>query len=504
MNEASLDIYGGSGATAAGARGSSLALLTDLYQLTMALGYWATGQAEREAVFHLTFRRPPFGGGYALAAGIQPAIEYLSRLRFDDGDLAYLATLVDADGARLFPAGFLDYLGELRFSCSVDAVPEGTVVFAHQPLLRVRGPILAAQLVETPLLTLINFQTLVATKASRVVAAAAGQSVLEFGLRRAQGIDGGLAASRAAYLGGCDATSNVLAGKMFGIPVRGTHAHSWIMFHEDELEAFRAYAAALPGNCTFLVDTYDTLAGVERAIAVGRELASRGRRLLGIRLDSGDLAHLSIEARRMLDAAGFTDTKIVASNDLDEALIGSLREQGARIDTWGVGTKLVTGYDQPALGGVYKLGAIRQDDGSWRQVIKLSEQPIKISNPGQLQVCRLRQAGQLVADVIYDEERGLSRPIVLHDLEDPARTLALGEVDHEELLLVPMMDRGAVIPRDTSLASARQRARDQLAALSPRTRRFLNPQPHPVGLDAGVHAEKRRLIEAARRGGAGA
>jgi nicotinate phosphoribosyltransferase len=258
MTESSLDIYGSR------AHESPLALLTDLYQLTMALGYWATGQAEREAVFHLTFRRPPFAGGYAVAAGIQPAIEYLSRLHFGDDDLAYLATLRDADDGPLFPNGFLDYLGALRFNCSVDAVPEGTLVFAHEPLLRVRGPIVAAQLVETPLLTLINFQTLVATKASRVVAAAAGQSVLEFGLRRAQGIDGGLGASRASYIGGCDATSNVLAGKLFGIPVRGTHAHSWIMFHDDEREAFRAYASALPGNCTFLVDTYDTVQGVER------------------------------------------------------------------------------------------------------------------------------------------------------------------------------------------------------------------------------------------------
>lgn len=494
MTETSLDIYGST---------ASLSLLTDLYQLTMALGYWSSGQAEREAVFHLTFRRPPFGGGYAIAAGIQPAIEYLSQLHYSPDDLAYLATLRDADDHQLFPAGFLDYLGALRFDCDVAAVPEGTVVFAHEPLLRVRGPIGVAQLVETPLLTLINFQTLVATKASRVVAAAAGAPVLEFGLRRAQGIDGGLSASRASYIGGCDATSNVLAGKRFGIPVRGTHAHSWIMFHDDELEAFRAYAASQPGNCTFLVDTYDTLEGVRHAIIVGRELRAQGKRLLGIRLDSGDLAYLSIEARRLLDEAGFPDTKIVASNDLDEVLIGSLREQGARIDTWGVGTKLVTAFDQPALGGVYKLGAVRQDDGSWRQVIKLSEQPIKISNPGQLQVRRLRRGDQMVGDVIYDEVTGLSSPLVLHDLEDPARVLPLGSFDAEEQLLVPMLDRGRVVTGDVSLSAARARARDQLAQLSPRTRRFLNPQPYPVGLDPFVHAEKRRLIAAAHARTAG-
>src|SRR5690606_5071352 len=248
-----------------------------------------------------------------------------------------------------------------------------------EPILRVRGPILQAQLVETPLLTLVNYQTLIATKAARVVQAARGAPVLEFGLRRAQGIDGGLSASRAAYIGGCAGTSNVLAGKLLGIPVGGTHAHSWVMFHDSELDAFRAYAEALPGNCTFLVDTYDTLDGVRNAITVGKELRARGHELAGIRLDSGDLAHLSIEARKLLDEAGFPNAKIVASNDLDEHLIANIQEQGARIDTWGVGTKLVTGVGQCALGGVYKLGASRDEHGTWREAIKLSEQPIKIS-----------------------------------------------------------------------------------------------------------------------------
>ncbi|HSK03378.1 MAG TPA: nicotinate phosphoribosyltransferase, partial [Kofleriaceae bacterium] len=357
--------------------GGSLALLTDLYQLTMACGYWKAGASEREAVFHLTFRRPPFGGGYAIAAGIAPALAYLRRLRFTSEDVAYLATLRDAEDAPLLPAGFLDYLRELRFTCTVDAVREGSLVFPHEPLVRVRGPIVQAQLVETALLTLVNFQTLIATKAARICQAARGAPVLEFGLRRAQGIDGALGASRAAYIGGVAATSNVLAGKLLGIPVRGTHAHSWVMFHGDDRTAFRAYARALPGNCTFLVDTFDTLAGVRDAIEIGRELRAAGHELLGIRLDSGDLAHLSIEARRMLDEAGFPDAKIAASNDLDEQLIGSLHEQGARIDVFGVGTKLVTAFDQPALGGVYKLGASRDEAGAWRESLKLSEQPIK-------------------------------------------------------------------------------------------------------------------------------
>jgi len=479
------DIYGG-----------SLALLTDLYQLTMAAGYWKAGVAEREAVFHLTFRRPPFAGGYAIAAGIATALDYLKRFRFTADDVAYLATLVDGEGKPLFEPGFLAYLRELRFTCTVDAVPEGAVVFAHEPLLRVRGPILQAQLVETPLLTLINYQTLIATKASRIAQVAKGP-VLEFGLRRAQGVDGGVSASRAAYIGGCAATSNVLAGKLLGIPVRGTHAHSWVMFHADELAAFRTYAEALPGNCTFLVDTYDTLEGVRNAITVGKELRARGHELAGIRLDSGDLADLSIQARALLDAGGFPHAKIVASNDLDEHLIQAIQDQGARIDVWGVGTKLVTAFDQPALGGVYKLGACRDEHGHWRDVIKLSEQPLKISNPGVLQVRRLRRGDHYVGDVIYDSEHGCHAPLQLHDIDDPLKLVLQLVHDHAEDLLTTIMDRGqaAALP---DLEAARARAARDLAMLSARTKRFLNPQPYPVGLDSHVHQRKQQLIASAR------
>jgi nicotinate phosphoribosyltransferase len=480
--------------------GGSLALLTDLYQLTMACGYWKAGTANREAVFHLTFRRAPFGGGYAIAAGLGPALDYLRGLQFSADDLAYLATLRDGRGAPLFPTGFLDYLGALRFACTVDAAPEGSVVFAHEPILRVTGPIAHAQLVETALLTLVNFETLVATKASRVVLAARGAPVVEFGLRRAQGIDGGVCASRAAYIGGCTATSNVLAGKRFGIPVRGTHAHSWVMFYDDELAAFRAYADALPGNCTLLVDTYDTLEGVRHAITVGHELRARGHELAGVRLDSGDLAYLSIEARRMLDAAGFPAAKIVASNDLDEAVIASLFEQGARIDTFGVGTRLVTAYDQPALGGVYKLGASRDEHGAWRHAIKLSEQPIKISNPGNLAVRRLRRGGELVADIIYDSEAGLSQPAspALHDIEDPLRAPFHPVFDESADLLVTYLRAGAAVREPDTIEVARDRAARELAQLSSRARRFLNPQPYPVGLDPYVHTRKQQLVAEAR------
>src|SRR5262245_48739809 len=276
-------------------------LLTDLYQLTMACAYWKEGIHEREAAFHMSFRTPPFHGGFTIACGLAEVVAYLQALRFDDSDLAYLATLSGADGKRLFDPDFLEYLRALRFVCDVDALPEGTVVFPHEPLLRVQGPILQAQLIETALLNCINFQTLIATKAARICLAARGEPVVEFGFRRAQGVDGGMTATRAAYVGGCAGTSNVLAGKIYGIPVRGTHAHSWVLAFNNELEAFQAYAQAMPANSTFLVDTYDTLQGVRHAVEVGKELRRHGHELAGIRLDSGDLAFLSIQARRILD-----------------------------------------------------------------------------------------------------------------------------------------------------------------------------------------------------------
>jgi len=301
-------------------------LLTDLYQLTMAAGYWAA-KRDQYAAFHLFFRTLPFHGGYAIAAGLGTALEWLADFRFATDDLAFLATLEDVEGNPLFPADFLDYLSELRLTVDLDAIQEGTVVFPHQPLLRVAGPILQCQLLETALLNILNFQTLIATKSARICEAAKGEPVIEFGLRRAQGPDGALAASRAAFIGGCTATSNVLAGKILGIPVRGTHAHSWVMSFDTELEAFARYAETLPGNCTFLVDTYDTLEGVRNACRIGAILRATGHRLLGIRLDSGDLAWLSQQARIILDEAGFPDAAIVASNDLDEYLIESLKHQ---------------------------------------------------------------------------------------------------------------------------------------------------------------------------------
>ena len=478
--------------------GSSLALLTDLYQLTMAYGYWRLGRADDEAVFHLFFRRPPFRGGYAIAGGLAAAIEYLTQLRFAADDLAYLATLTGNDDAPLFSAGFLEYLGGLRFRCDVDAVPEGTAMFAHEPLLRVRGSILQCQLVETPLLNLLNFSTLIATKAARVCTAAEGEPVLEFGLRRGQGIDGALSAARAAYLGGCAATSNVLAGKRYGIPVRGTHAHSWVMSFADEREAFAAYAEALPNNCVFLVDTYETIEGVRRAIAVGEQLRARGHELAGVRLDSGDLARLSQAARAMLDAAGFPAAAVVASNDLDEHEIAALRRGGAKISVWGVGTRLVTAYDQPALGGVYKLAAIRKDAAeAWNYRVKLSEDPIKVSNPGIQQVRRYSRAdGSFVADVIFEETLG--RGVTAHAIDAPAETFAT-EGEGEDLL-VPVLRGGVQVYTAPPLAQSRARTLDQLQRLGPGVRQLQGPDPYTVGLDERLQALKDRVIAAARGG----
>ncbi len=379
------------------------ALLTDLYQLTMACAYWKAGKHEHEAVFHLYFRQPPFGGHYALVCGLQQVIRFLKYFGFEEDELSYLASVRGANGHPLFPGPFLDYLRTMRSSVTLHAVPEGTAVLAGTPLIRVRGPIIQCQIIETALLTLMNYQTLIATKAGRVCDAAEGDLVLEFGLRRAQGPDGGLSASRAAYIGGCAGTSNLEAGKVWGIPVKGTHAHSWVMSFEEEEEAFHAYAEAMPDNVTLLVDTYDTVEGIRRAIRIGHWLRQRGFDLVGIRLDSGDLANLSKTARSMLNEAGLHQTAIVASNDLDEYEIRKLKAQGAPIAVWGVGTRLVTGYGQPSLGGVYKLAAYREPGREWQHKMKVSEEPDKSTVPGILQVQRVEEQGVWKQDVILDE-----------------------------------------------------------------------------------------------------
>ncbi len=476
----------------------AMGLLTDLYQLTMAYGYWKLDHNDRRAVFHLSFRECPFDGGYAVACGLAPAVDYVESFRFDRADLEFLAAQEGADGKPLFEQAFLDYLADLRLTVDVDAMPEGTVAFGGQPLVRVQGPLLQCQLLETPLLNLINFPTLIATKSARVCQAAEGQPVLEFGLRRAQGIDGGLSASRAAYIGGAAGTSNVLAGRLFGIPVKGTHAHSWVMAFDDEPAAFAAYAETMPNNCIFLVDTYDTLQGVRHAIAVGQELRRRGHRLLGIRLDSGDLAYLSTEARRLLDEAGFQETFIVGSNDLDEHIITSLKKQGAPITIWGVGTRLATAHGQSALGGVYKLSAIHNGHGGWQYTIKLSEDLGKINIPGRLQVRRFRQGDHFVADMTYDLDLGAGDAPVFVDPADPTRRKRIDPTATHEDLLVPVFRQGRRVYDPPDPATARARAADQVSRLHPTIRRLLNPHRYPAGLENRLHELRQRLILEAR------
>ncbi len=473
-------------------------LLTDLYQLTMAQGYLRAGRTQDQAVFHLMFRKLPFGGGYAVAAGLEAVLEFVEGFCFEADELAYLAALKADDGTLLFGEDFIGYLRSLRLTLDIEALPEGTLVFGGEPMLRVHGNLIEAQLLETVLLNAINFPTLIATKAARVCEAAGNQPVLEFGLRRAQGMDGALSASRAAFIGGCSATSNVLAGMRYGIPVRGTHAHSWVMAFDGEREAFDAYADAMPNNTVFLVDTYDSLEGVKNAIAAGERLRERGKKMLGIRLDSGDLAWLSNEARQLLDAAGFQDAFIVGSNDLDEHLIASLKQQGCAISVWGVGTKLVTAYDQPALGGVYKLSMISRGAGPLQPRIKLSEQAAKISNPGVQQVRRFSRGGKLVADAIYDEQQGCASPTTIIDPLDPTRRRKLAaDLTHEDLL-VPVVRAGKVVGARPKPPEIQARTKAQLAALSPSVRRLLHPHEYPVGLTRELFHERVRMVEELR------
>ena len=472
----------------------SLSLLTDFYQLTMAYAYWKEGIADRQSVFNLFFRSNPFNGGYTICCGLGYVIDFLEQLRFSESDLDFLATLTNANGSPMFDQEFLKYLSQMQFSCDIDAIPEGNIVFPHEPLIRVQGPIIQAQLLESVLLNMVNYQSLVATKASRVSLAAGEDQILEFGLRRAQGIDGALCASRAAFIGGCHATSNVLAGKLFGIPVAGTHAHSWVMAFESELAAFKSYAEAMPDNCIFLIDTYDTLQGARHAIEVGKILKSHGKSLIGVRIDSGDLAYFSAKVRALLDSNGFEDTKIVASNDLDEYLVSSLEEQKSSIDIWGVGTKLVTAFDQPALGGVYKLSAIEKK-GKWEYKIKLSEQAIKINNPGIQQVRRFSKNGIFIADMIYDTNAEPGKEPTIVDPVDHTRRKKLKskQLEYRDLL-VPIFRSGKLQYQSPTLDQIREIAKQELDKLDKTNKRLMNPHQYSVGLEQGLYHLKTELI----------
>ena len=475
----------------------NLTMLTDLYQLTMMYGYLKSGMRDNIATFDMFYRSKDESTHYAIMAGLEQLIDYLKNLHFDEEAIDYLRSL------GIFDEEFMQELRDFKFSGDVYAVPEGTIVFPGEPLVRVTAPIFEAQLVETALLNIINHQTLIATKASRVVQAAEGGTVMEFGLRRAQGPDAGIYGARAAIIGGCKSTSNVLTGQMYSIPIAGTHAHSWVMSFPDEITAFRKYAEMFPTSCLLLVDTYDTLkSGVPNAITVFNELRAAGHEPVGIRLDSGDLAYLSREARKMLDAAGFPNTIICASGDLDENLIRDLKLQGACIDTWGVGTKLITSEDCPSLGGVYKMSA-ETIDGQVIPKIKISENPVKITNPGIKRLWRIydNKTGKATADLIAlsHESYDTSKPLTIYDPVNTWKSMTLTDYSMKELQ-VQIFDKGECVYESPSLKEIQQHCAEDLDTFWDQYKRLLNPHRYKVDLSDSLWMLKNSMLQSHRRG----
>ena len=474
----------------------NLTLLTDFYELTMMQGYFKERDANETVIFDAFYRTNPCGNGYAIAAGLDQVIDYIKNLHFEKEDIVYLRSL------DIFEEDFLDYLSQFHFTGDIYAIPEGSVVFPREPLIKVIAPIMEAQLVETAILTIINHQSLIATKAARVVNAARGDGIMEFGLRRAQGADAGVYGARAAMIGGCIGTSNVLTGKMFDVPVLGTHAHSWIMSFPDEYTAFKTYAELYPDACTLLVDTYDTLkSGVPNAIRVFKEMrkAQKLNGRYGIRLDSGDLAYLSKEARKMLDAAGFTNAIISASSDLDEYLIDSLKTQGAKITSWGVGTNLITSKDCPAFGGVYKLAAVKVGDEEFVPKIKLSENTEKITNPGNKTVYRIYEKanGKLKADLIclVDDKFDESKDLVIFDpLEIWKKTCLKGGTYTMKEIMVKVFDKGECVYQSPSVMDIREHCIEEQNTLWDETRRLVNPHEVYVDLSDRLYDMKTKLL----------
>lgn len=478
-------------------RALNLTLLTDLYELTMMQGYFKN-PTDQVVVFDAFYRKNPCEGGYAIAAGLEQIIEYVRHLHFAPDDIDYLRSL------NIFDTDFLEYLRGFHFTGDIYAVPEGTVVFPREPLLKVIAPVMEAQLIETAILNLLNHQSLIATKASRVVYAAKGDGVMEFGLRRAQGPDAGLYGARAAMIGGCIGTSNVLTGQMFQVPVKGTHAHSWIMSFPDEYTAFKTYAELYPNACILLVDTYDVLnSGVPNAIRVFREMKEAGHEMkgYGIRIDSGDLAYLSKQAYKMLDEAGFGDAIISASSDLDEYLIESLKAQGAKINSWGVGTNLITCQDNPAFGGVYKLAAIKdKNDQDFVPKIKLSENVEKVTNPGNKTIYRIydKATGKIRADLIclanetFDPEKDM---IIFDPMATWKKTRIAGGSYTLRELLVPVFQKGECVYTSPTVMEIKDICKKELDTLWDETRRFVNPQEVYVDLSDKLFKIKSELLE---------
>jgi len=475
----------------------NLTLLTDLYELTMMQGYFKNKDRNETVIFDAFYRSNPCGSGYSITAGLEQVIEYIKNLHFSTEDVDYLKSL------NIFEKDFLDYLRGFHFTGDIYAIPEGTVVFPREPLVKVVAPIMEAQLIETAILNIINHQSLIATKAARVCYAAKGDGIMEFGLRRAQGPDAGLYGARAAMIAGCVGTSNVLAGRLFDVPVKGTHAHSWIMSFPDEYTAFKTYANMYPQACILLVDTYDTLkSGVPNAIRIFTEMREAGINLsfYGIRLDSGDLAYLSKKARKMLDAAGFTDAVISASNDLDEYLIESLKAQGATITSWGVGTNLITAKDNPSFGGVYKLAAIMDEEGNFIPKIKLSENSEKVTNPGDKIIYRVyeKEAHKIIADLIClaDEVYDEADDLLLFDPVEPwKKTKLKGGTYTLRPLLEKIFDRGECVYTSPKVMEIRDYCLKEQDTLWEESKRFVNPHKVYVDLSKKLYNTKLELLD---------
>ncbi len=475
----------------------NLTLLTDLYELTMMQGYFENEDVNQTVIFDMFYRNNPEGNGYAICAGLEQLIDYVKNLHFTEDEIDYLKSLC------IYKPAFLAYLRDFRFTGDIYAIPEGTVIFPREPLVKVIAPIMQAQLIETALLNIINHQSLIATKTARIVRAAQGDGVMEFGCRRAQGPDAAIYGARAAIIAGCVGTSNVLCGQMFHVPVSGTHAHSWIMSFPDELSAFRAYAKLYPDACILLIDTYDTLdSGLPHAIQVFKELREQGihPKRYGIRMDSGDLAYLSKKVKAALDAEGFTDAIISASNDLDEGLIGSLKAQGATINSWGVGTNLITSKDCPAFGGVYKLAAIwNEPEQRFEPKIKISENAEKITNPGDKKIYRIYDAqGMIVADLIAlaDEEFSSKDPLLLFDpIETWKKTLLPGGSYSMRELLVPVFRKGDCVYESPSVKEIQNICRRELNTLWEESKRFEYPHQTYVDLSRKLWNLKNNLLE---------
>ena len=475
----------------------NLTLLTDLYEITMMQAYFKNNNKNKMAIFDVFYRKNPMDGGYAISAGLEQVIEYINNLHFTEDDINYLASL------KIFEDDFLDYLKNFKFTGDIYAIPEGSVMFPREPMLKVIAPIMEAQFIETAILNILNHQSLIATKAARICYAAEGDGIMEFGLRRAQGPDAGIYGARAAVIGGCAGTSNVLTGQMFDVPVMGTHAHSWIMSFDDEYTAFYTYAKLYPMACTLLVDTYDTLnSGVPNAIKVFKQIKKEGIELknYGIRLDSGDLAYLSKKARKMLDDAGFKDATITASNDLDEFLIASLKMQGAEITNWGVGTNLITTKDCPSFGGVYKLAAIMEDGENFTPKIKLSDNSEKITNPGNKKIYRIyeKKNNKIKADLICLENETFTENEDMHlfDPHEPWKKTVLkaGTFTLKEML-VKVFDKGQCVYHSDSVMKLRDFAISEMETLWEETKRFENPHQVYVDLSQKLYDIKISLLE---------